>query len=97
MGAARQHDVAAAPAAVTNSPTMRPAAASPRPARAEVAQVVTPEFKAPRQRQKWSRSRKYTIGAIVFLLISAAGYVGFREYIYGDDAPPIPFVDDLSG
>ena len=39
----------------------------------------------------------YTIGAVVFLVISIVGYIGFRSYIYGDDAPPVPVLDDLGG
>lgn len=42
-----------------------------------------------------SRSRVYGIGAIVFISIALAGYFGFRSYIYGDDAPPLPVLDDL--
>lgn len=97
MGGARRQQESSAPAEAAPTPTMRPAETSPRPARAEVWHTMTPEFEKPRQRFRWSRTRKYTIGAIVFLLISAAGYIGFREYIYGDDAPPIPVLDDLTG
>lgn len=97
MGGARRQQEASAPPEAPPVPTMQPAASSPRPARAEVWHTMTPAFEAPRQRPRWSRTRKYTIGAIAFLLISAAGYVGFREYIYGDDAPPIPVLDDLTG
>ena len=42
-----------------------------------------------RPKRKRSRAKVYTVGALVFLVISVAGYVGFREYIYGDDAPPV--------
>jgi hypothetical protein len=48
---------------------------------------------APARRRR-SRTRVYTIGAFVFLAISIGGYIGFRAYIYGDNAPPIPVLDD---
>lgn len=96
MGAARHEQPAPAPAEAPVAPTMRPADPSPRPARAEVWHAVNTEFRAPRQRRPWSRTRRYTVGGIVFLLLSVAGYFGFREYIYGDDAPPIPVVGELN-
>lgn len=49
----------------------------------------------PSGRSRRSRTKTYTIGAIIFLAISVAGYIGFRSYIYGDDAPPVPVLDDL--
>lgn len=49
----------------------------------------------PLGRSRRSRAKTYTIGAIIFLAISIAGYIGFRSYIYGDDAPPVPVLDDL--
>ncbi len=58
------------------------------------AQVYEPP-KARRARR--SRSRIYGIGAVIFIGITVVGYLGFRSYIYGDDAPPIPVIDDLSG
>lgn len=97
MGAARQQPASSAPTAPPVGPTMRPADPSPRPARAEVWHEMTQEFERRLPRKKWSRTRKYTVGAIVFLSISVAGYFGFREYIYGEDAPPIPVVGDVTG
>lgn len=41
-----------------------------------------------------SRAKVYGIAAAVFLVLSVIGYFGFREYIYGDDAPPIPVLDE---
>lgn len=43
-----------------------------------------------------SRTKVYAIGTLIFLTISIAGYIGFRSYIYGDDAPPVPVLDDLA-
>jgi len=31
----------------------------------------------------------------VFVVVSVGGYFGFRSYIYGDDAPPVPVLDEL--
>lgn len=36
------------------------------------------------------RGRLYAIVALTFALLSAAGYVGFREYIYSDEPAPAP-------
>ncbi len=43
------------------------------------------------------RTRWYTIGVVVFVVVSVGGYFGFRSYIYGDDAPPVPVLDELGG
>lgn len=59
------------------------------------AAVAHTSVNARKRRRPRSRGRVYVISTIVFLAISAAGYVGFRAYIYGDDAPPIPVFDDL--
>jgi len=57
----------------------------------------TVDYTPPRAPRKgWSRTRLYTVGAVVFLAISVAGYIGFRSYIYGDDAPPVPVLDDFA-
>jgi hypothetical protein len=52
-------------------------------------------FVPPPARHQRSRTRVYTVGAVVFVVISVACYIGFRSYIYGDDAPPVPVLDDL--
>lgn len=44
-----------------------------------------------------NRSRVFTISVVLAVIVSVAGYIGFRSYIYGDDAPPIPVLDDLGG
>jgi hypothetical protein len=36
------------------------------------------------------RGRRYAIVALTFAVLSAAGYVGFREYIYSADPAPAP-------
>ena len=55
-------------------------------------------YVAPRpEKRRRSRTRVYTIGTLLFLAVSVAGYIGFRSYIYGDDAPPVPVLDDLGG
>ena len=41
-----------------------------------------------------SRSRVFAIGAVVTVIACIVGYLGLREYIYGDDAPSIPLIDD---
>jgi hypothetical protein len=85
------------PSASTASatPIMPQAASNARPhvAGATPAAYVAP----PAERRGRSRTRVYTISAVVFLVISIAGYIGFRSYIYGDDAPPVPVLDDLGG
>ncbi len=43
------------------------------------------------------RTGWYTIGVVVFVVVSVGGYFGFRAYIYGDDAPSIPVIDELGG
>jgi hypothetical protein len=48
-------------------------------------------------RTRPGRSRWYTFGALLFVVVSVGGYLGFRAYVYGDDAPPIPLLDDLGG
>ncbi len=76
----------------TTAPTM-PAAQSnrmPQMAGATAQPYVAPKPAAVRR----SHAKVYTIGAVIFLLVSVAGYIGFRSYIYGDDAPPIPVLDD---
>lgn len=85
----------AAPAAEPIAPVMPVARSNrmPQLAGAE-AQVYVPPRVA---RARMSRSKVYGIGAVLFLVISVAGYIGFRSYIYGDDAPPLPVVDDLGG
>ena len=36
------------------------------------------------------RGRRYVTVALIFAVLSAAGYVGFREYIYSDEPAPVP-------
>ena len=52
---------------------------------------------APTSRARSGRSRWYTVGVVVFVIVSVGGYFGFRAYIYGEDAPPVPVLDDLGG
>lgn len=52
---------------------------------------------APVARTRSGRSRWYTVGVLVFVVTSVGGYFGIRAYIYGEDAPPIPVLDDLVG
>lgn len=78
---------------LTVNPTM-PAAHSnrmPQLAGATARPYVAPKSAAARR----SRTKVYAIGTMIFLAISVAGYIGFRSYIYGDDAPPLPVLDDL--
>lgn len=77
------------------APIMPQAGSNARPhvAGAAPAAYVAP----PAARRRRSRTRVYTIGAVVFLALSIAGYIGFRQYIYGDDAPPVPVLDDIGG
>ena len=35
----------------------------------------------------------FAIGATVAVIACIIGYLGLREYIYGDDAPSIPLLD----
>lgn len=87
--------------AAVSTPIIPPARPHPLPELAErpeiapKAAVAQTHGTSTRRRRPRSRSRVYVISTIVFLAISAAGYVGFRAYIYGDDAPPIPVLDDL--
>lgn len=88
----------AAPAAAPDVAPAVPASASNlRPSVARMgAERAAAELAAPprvRVRSR-SRSRVYVIGATIFLVISLAGYIGLRAYIYGDDAPPIPVLDE---
>ncbi len=39
----------------------------------------------------------FTVGAVLAVIFSVVGYLVFRTYIYGDDAPPIPVFDGLGG
>ena len=76
-----------------SSPTI-PAAQSNR--LPQMAGVTARPYVAPKPAAvRRSRTKVYTIGAVFFLLVSVAGYIGFRSYIYGDEAPPIPVLDDL--
>lgn len=78
---------AAQPAMPAAQPNLRPhvaGQAGDRPAPAPAA----PPRRGP------SRAKVYGIAAAVLVVISAIGYFGFREYIYGEDAPPIPVLDD---
>jgi hypothetical protein len=52
---------------------------------------------APNPRARSGRSRWYKVGVVVFVVTSVGGYFGLRTYIYGEDAPPIPVLDDLGG
>lgn len=86
------------PPPVTTTPSTTPnlpqAGSNTIPHRAGTA--PTPYVAPPVQRATRSRTRVYTIGTIVFVVLSIGGYIGFREYIYGDDAPPVPVLDDLA-
>jgi len=83
--------VAATPSA---SPIMPKASSNSRPHIAGV--TPTAYVPPPAGRSRRRRTRVYTVGVAVFLAICVAGYLGFRSYIYGDDAPPVPVLDDLS-
>ena len=87
--------MAAAPAAEPVAPVMPVAQSNRMPhlAGTQAKMYVPPTASRPRM----SRSRIYGIGAVLFVVISVAGYIGFRSYIYGDDAPPVPVLDDLGG
>ncbi len=90
---ASAEDPAAEPEAV--SPVM-PAAGSNRIP--QLAGVNPHVYVAPKMMtRRRSRSKVYGIGTMVFIAIAAAGYFGFRSYIYGDDGPPVPVLDDLGG
>ena len=92
------HAAAAAPAAEPSaaerpaeSPVM-PAAGSNRIPQLAGANPQT--YVAPKMERR-SRSKVYGLGAVFFIVVSVAGYFGFRSYIYGEDAPPVPVLDDL--
>lgn len=36
----------------------------------------------------------FVITVVLAVITSVAGYLGFRTYIYGDDAPPIPVLGE---
>ena len=87
--------MAVAPVAEPIAPVMPVAQPNRMPQLAgSQANVYVPPTKP---RPRVSRSKVYGIAAVVFLVISIAGYIGFRSYIYGDDAPPVPVLDDLGG
>ena len=50
---------------------------------------------APPSRARSGRSGWYTVGVVVFVVTSVGGYFGLRAYVYGEDAPPIPLLDEL--
>ncbi len=55
----------------------------------------TPALRRPRGRP--SRSRVFTIGALVAVIAVIGSYFALRAYIYGDDAPSIPVIGELDG
>ncbi len=88
-----QESVAARAPEPTISPSM-PAAHSNR--MPQMAGATAQPYVPPKpERAERSRTKVYALGTVIFLAISIAGYIGFRSYIYGDDAPPVPVLDDL--
>jgi len=87
------------PSAATPSaaPLMPSAGSNAKPHVAGAAPTPTNYVAPVAGKRRRSRTRIYTISALLFLAVSVAGYIGFRSYIYGDDAPPVPVLDDLGG
>lgn len=81
-----------APTAVRLAP-IRPVLPSAPARMAPTFERRTVEINISRPTRRSSRSRRarmYVTVALIFAVLSAAGYVGFREHIYGDDPAPAP-------